>query len=118
VSKIIGNSSHDVTPVMREHRIQLAPNCTLGNGEQNDDTHSVHGNVIPNVKAYKLFDEGKNPLEVAAELNVPGLQVQQFYIEYWKLNHMHQLFNVYQEIQNSIGYFLKLVRLGKKEAFT
>src|SRR5918994_1368130 len=31
---------------------------------------------------------------------------------------MHQLFNAYQEIQNSIGYFLKLVRLGKKERFT
>jgi hypothetical protein len=31
---------------------------------------------------------------------------------------MHWLFNVYQEIQNSIGYFLKLVRLGKKEDLT
>jgi hypothetical protein len=31
---------------------------------------------------------------------------------------MHQLFNVYQEIQNSIGYFLKLFRLGKKEGLT
>jgi hypothetical protein len=48
-------------------------------------------------------------------MNLPGPQVQQFYGEYWKLKHMHQLFNVYQEIQNSIGYFLKLVRLGKKE---
>jgi hypothetical protein len=78
----------------------------------------VYDRTIPNVKAYKLFDEGKNPLEVAAELNLLGPQVQQFYIEYWKLKHMHQLFNAYQEIQNSIGYFLKLVRLGKKERFT
>jgi hypothetical protein len=31
---------------------------------------------------------------------------------------MHQLFNVYQEIQNSIGYLLKLFRLGKKEGLT
>jgi predicted nuclease with TOPRIM domain len=30
----------------------------------------------------------------------------------------NQLFNVYQEIQNTIGYFLKLVRLGKKEGLT
>ena len=31
---------------------------------------------------------------------------------------MHQLFNVYHEIQNSIGYFLKLFRLGKKKGVT
>jgi hypothetical protein len=73
---------------------------------------------LPNVKAYKLFDKEKTPLEVAAELNLPGPQVQQFYVEYWKLKQMHQLFNVYQEIQNSVGYFLELYRLGKKRGVT
>jgi hypothetical protein len=51
-------------------------------------------------------------------LNLPGPQVQQFYVEYWKLKQMHQLFNVYQEIQNSVGYFLELYRLGKKRGVT
>jgi hypothetical protein len=37
----------------------------------------VYDTVIPYVKAYKLFDEGKSPLEVAAELNLPGPQVRQ-----------------------------------------
>ena len=115
VCRIMGKSSHDITPVTKEHRMRLAQNYALANGEHSDSTHIVYDRVIPNVKAYKLFDEGKNALEVAAELNLPGPQVQQFYVEYWKLKHMHQLFNVYQEIQNSIGYFLKLVRLGKKE---
>ena len=115
ICKIMGKSSHDIIPVTKEHRMRLAQNYALANGEHSDSTHIVYDRVIPNVKAYKLFDEGKNALEVAAELNLPGPQVQQFYVEYWKLKHMHQLFNVYQEIQNSIGYFLKLVRLGKKE---
>jgi hypothetical protein len=118
VCRIMGKSSHDVTPVTKEHRIRLAQSYALVNGEQNDVVQHEQDRVIPNVKAYKLFDEGKNPLEVAAELNLPGPQVQQFYVEYWKLKHMHQLFNVYQEIQNSIGYFLKLFRLGKKEGIT
>ena len=118
VSRIMGKSSHDITPVTKEHRMRLAQNYALVNGEQNDDAHSVQDKAIPNVKAYKLFEEGKNPLEVAAQLNLPGPQVQQFYVEYWRLKQMHQLFNVYQEIQNSIGYFLKVVRLGKKEGLT
>jgi hypothetical protein len=54
----------------------------------------------------------------AAKLNFPGPQVQQYYAKYWELKHMHQLFNIYQKIQNSIGYFLKLFRLVKKESLT
>src|SRR5215207_1353297 len=118
VCKIMGKSSHDITPVTKEHRIRLAQNYALANGEQSDVVQREQDRTIPNVKAYKLFDEGKSPLEVAAELNLPGPQVQQFYVEYWRLKQMHQLFNVYQEIQNCIGYFLKLFRLGKKERFT
>jgi hypothetical protein len=78
----------------------------------------VHDRAIPNVKAYKLFDEGKSPLDVASELNLPGPQVQQFYIEYLNLRKMHKLVIIYQELQNSIEYFLQLVRLGKKERLT
>jgi uncharacterized protein YfkK (UPF0435 family) len=114
----MGRSSHDITPVTKEHRMQLAQNYALANEKQSDVVQRGQDRAIPNVKAYKLFDEGKNPLEVASELNLPGPQVQQFYSEYWKLKRMHQLFNVYQEIQNSIGYFLKLFRLGKKKGVT
>jgi methyl-accepting chemotaxis protein len=114
----MGKSSHDITPVTKEHRIRLAQNYALVNGEQNDNVQCEQDRVISNVKAYKLFNEGKSPLEVAAELNLPGPQVQQFYVEYWKLKQMHQLFNVYHEIQNSIRYFLKLVKLGKREGLT
>jgi hypothetical protein len=37
-----------------------------------------HDDPLPNVKAYKLFDEGKSPLEVTAESNIPGPQAQRF----------------------------------------
>src|SRR5215204_2583015 len=107
-----------ITPVTKEHRIRLAQNYALVKGEQNGDAQYEHDREIPNVKAYRLFDEGKNPLEVAAELNLPGPQVQEYYIEYLKLRNMHRLVTIYQELQNSMGYFLKLVRLGKKEGIT
>src|SRR5215211_9331800 len=118
VSKIMGKSSHDITPLTKEHRIQLAQNYVTDNREQNDDAHSMYDRVIPNVKAYKLFDEGKNPLEVAAELNLPGPEVQKFYVEYLDLRKMHKVVTIYQENKNSIGYFLELFRLGKKKGVT
>jgi hypothetical protein len=116
ISRVMGKSSHDITPVTKEHRIQLAQNVIPINKEQNNDAQGVHDRVISNVQAYKLFSEGKTTLEVTVELNLPGPQVQQFYIEYLNLVRMDKLVKVYQEIKGSIGYFLKLVRLAKRIA--
>jgi hypothetical protein len=116
--RIMGKSSHDITPVTKEHRVELAQNYALANGDKDDIIQREQDRIIPNVKAYKLFDEGKSPLEVAAELNLPGPQVQQYYGEYWNLKRMHRLVAIYPEIQDSMGYYLKLFRLGKEKGIT
>jgi transposase-like protein len=59
VCKIMGKSSHDITPVTKEHRIQLAQNYALDNGKQNDVVHREEDRVIQNVKAYKLLMKEK-----------------------------------------------------------
>jgi hypothetical protein len=117
VCRIMGKSSHDITPVTKEHRIRLARNYAQANGEQDDIVQHEQERVIPNVKAYKLFDEEKSPLEVSSELNLPGPQVQQYYGEYWNLRRMYRLVAIYPEIQDSMGYYLKLFRLGKATIF-
>jgi hypothetical protein len=114
----MGKSSHDITPVTKEHRIELAQSYALANGDKDDIVQREQDRIIPNVKAYKLFDEGKTLLEVTSELNLPGPQVQQFYNEYWNLRRMQELATIYQESQNSMGYFLKLFRLGKEKGIT
>jgi flagellar capping protein FliD len=118
VCKIMGKSSHDITPITKEHRIQLAQNYAAVNGEQDEIAQGEQDRIIPNVKAYELFDEGKSPLEVTAELNLPGPQVQEFYVEYLNMRRMHKLVTIYQETQDSMGYFLKLFRLGKEKGVT
>jgi hypothetical protein len=119
IAEVVGKSSRDVTAVLKENEIKQAQ-TTKDKKEYEVDrgTQNSHDDPLPNVRAYKLFDEGKSPLEVAAELNLPGPQVQQFYVEYWNLRRMHKLVRIYHEIQHSIGYFLKLVRLGKKQGLT
>jgi hypothetical protein len=63
---------------------------------------------FPNIKAYSLLSEGKRPL-VATTLNLPGLQVQKFYLEYWKLKRMYRLATLFQENEDRIGYLLNRV---------
>jgi archaellum component FlaC len=118
VCRIMGKSSHDVTPVTKMHRTCLLQNYALANGEQSNVVQREQDRAIPNVKAYKLFDEGKSPLEVTAELNLLGPQVQQFYVEYLNMMRMYKLVTIYQETQGGMGYFLKLYRLGKEKGVT
>jgi hypothetical protein len=114
VCRIIGKSSHDITPVTKMHRIRLLQKYALANGEQSDVVRREQEIVIPNVNAYKLFDEGKSPLEVTSELNLPGPQVQQFYVEYLNMRQMHKLVTIYQETQNSWDIFSNYSGLESK----
>jgi transposase-like protein len=54
ISRIMGKSSHDITPITKEHRTQLAQNYALANGEHNDVVQREQDRVIPNVKATKI----------------------------------------------------------------
>src|SRR5918996_2861202 len=108
VCRIVVKSSRYVVPVIKQHRLRLANNHGQEKAVRN----------LPEIKAYKLFVEGKSLVEVATKLNLPGPIVQQYYIQYWKLENMHELNKIYNEIKDNIGYFVKLVRLAKKERLT
>ena len=66
-------------------------------------------------QAYKLFSEGKTPLEVAIELNLRESEATKFCREYWKLKQLHNLNMVYEEIKDDIEPFLKLYKLAKRK---
>jgi transposase len=61
-------------------------------------------------QAYKLFSEGKSPIQVAVALNQKESEITRFYKEYIKLNQMHDLNIVYEEVKGDIVPFLKLYR--------
>ena len=70
-------------------------------------------------KAYKLFSEGKTPIQVAITLNLGQPEVTKLYREYWKLKRLHRLYSAYTELGNEgIGGFLKLYWLMKKKGMS
>ena len=66
-------------------------------------------------EAYKLFFNGKTPIEVAIALNLRESEATEFYKEYWKLKQLHNLSMVYEEVKDDIVPFLKLYRLAKRK---
>jgi hypothetical protein len=69
--------------------------------------------IFASTQAYKLFSEGKSPVQVAIALNIREPEVVKFYVEYWNLVQHHSLSRIYQEIKDGIGYFVRLYRLAK-----
>jgi DNA-binding CsgD family transcriptional regulator len=71
----------------------------------------------PNEKftqAYKLFSEGKKPIEVAIQLGLSERQATRYYTEYWRLKRLYKLHSIYKESKGDLSTFLKIYRLSKR----
>ena len=78
----------------------------LGNGSSQSNQKST--------QAYKLFSEGKKPVEVAIQLSLSEKEATRYYTEYWKLKRLYNLYQIYQESKGNLSYILKLCSVSKK----
>jgi hypothetical protein len=69
--------------------------------------------ITQSTQAYKLFSEGKSPIQVAVALNIREPEATQYYREYWKLRQLHSLNWVYEQVKDNIGYFVSLYIAAK-----
>jgi hypothetical protein len=68
-------------------------------------------------RAYKLFSEGKTPVQVAIELNLRESEVNGLCREYWNLVQLDNLNKIYKEIGHDIWFLVELYRLAKAGGF-
>jgi predicted transcriptional regulator len=62
-------------------------------------------------QAFNLFLQGKTPIQVAITLNLKEPEVHDLYKQYWNLQQLHELYQVYEKIKDGIGSFVELYRL-------
>jgi hypothetical protein len=103
IAKEVRMSFRDIGAILRKEDNKVP--STDGNRNQS-------GLILPS-RAYELFYQGKNPLQVAIELNLKESDVTEYYKEYWKLNDLYKLNQVHDEIKDDISYFLELYRSSK-----
>ena len=65
-----------------------------------------------------MFNEGRNPIDVAITLNLRENQVSEYYREYWNLNGMYHLNQIYEEIKDDIWSVIKLYVRMKAEGLS
>jgi hypothetical protein len=90
-----GKSTRDIAKILRMSLRDIS--FILKNGEVN------HGLVIidndnennKSSQAYRFFEEGKKPVEVAIQLGLPEKEATRYYAEFWKLKRLYKLYQIY-----------------------
>jgi hypothetical protein len=65
-------------------------------------------------QALQLFLQDKKPIEVAIALDINADEVEELYKEFWRLQDLHKLTLVYEEIKHYLPEFLQLFRIIKE----
>jgi len=69
-------------------------------------------------RAFELFLQGKQSVEVAIELDMPADKVEELHIQYWRLSKLDNLEILYHEAEYSLSLLLRLHNILKEKRIT
>jgi DNA-binding CsgD family transcriptional regulator len=112
IAEIVRISVRDIKPVLlraeKEREKELGVNTQEGDNGGTGDRKTQKANAFSH--ALRLFSEGKSPLDVAIKLTLSERVVTNYCRQYWKLNQLHSLNRVYEEIGDDINHIPKIHR--------
>jgi hypothetical protein len=69
-------------------------------------------------RAFELFLQGKQSVEVAIELDMPADKVEELHVQYWRLSKLDNLEILYHEAEYSLSLLLRLHNILKDKRIT
>jgi cytidylate kinase len=74
-------------------------------------------------RAFELFLQGKQSVEVAIELDMPADEVEELHVQYWRLSKLDELETLYHEARYSLtsrymSFCFHLAKVALKQAIT
>jgi hypothetical protein len=84
------------------------------NNSGDDTNSSVCSSNSKSTRALCMFENGKRPIDVAIELDLSAMEVEELQQEFWALNQLHELTFWFNEIKNYLPSFIKLFNLLKR----
>ena len=69
-------------------------------------------------RAFELFLQGKQSVEVAIELDMPADKVEELHVHYWRLSKLDDLEILYHEAEYSLSLLLRLYNILKVKRIT
>jgi hypothetical protein len=104
IAQLAHMSLRDITAIIKEYQDKIERQ----NGTMDD--WDIKSKSIT-TQAIEMFSEDKTPIDVVKELDLDPDEVQEIYLDYLRLQDMHELVTVFNEMQNFLPSFLELFRL-------
>jgi transposase len=102
IAHIAGVSLRDIKPTLRKYERKLQTK----KGEENNQ--KIKKLSKKRCRAYDLFRNRKNPVEVAIDLELDYEQVRKYWTEFLRLNNMTKLYNIYIQNELHLDYLFKI----------
>src|SRR5215469_4173254 len=102
IAKKMHMSFRDIGAIINKAKLQVERERGYTNDEEPKS---------PESKAFKMFSEGKSPVEVAIALDQPGDRVRAMYREYWELSGKYELAQIYDEVRYDVRGLLRLHKI-------
>ena len=112
IARLVHMSFRDIGVIINKAKLQAERERGYPNDEESKS---------PESQAFKLFSEGKSPVEVAILLDLAADRVRALYRDYWELTGRYKLVQIYEEARYNLSNLLRLhkivkdLRLGEKE---
>jgi hypothetical protein len=112
IAETVRVSPRDIKPVIK--RAEKERERELGKTQEGDNGGTgdckTQKKTSASSQAYRLFSEGKTPLDVTIELDINEPEATRYCRQYWKLSQLHSLNMVYEEIGDDIIHIPKIHR--------
>ena len=82
-------------------------------GRVNNDADTDMSNKSKTARAFELFRQGKQSVEVAIELDMSADEVEELHVQYWRLSKLDDLEDLYHEAKYSLSLLLRLFKILK-----
>ena len=86
IARLVHMSFRDIGVIINKAKLQAERERGYTTDEEPKSSES---------RAFKMFSEGKSPVEVAITLDEPGDRVRAMYREYWELTGRYELAEIY-----------------------
>ncbi len=103
-------SPRDIAVIVRKVKAEVEREAGHTDEEEIDNKAN-----FKETQAFKLFSEGKTPVDVVIALDLPADEVRAIFREFWELKRMHKLNVVYEENKHSLPSLLKLHKIVEEQ---
>ena len=104
IAEVVHMSFKDIADIINEYTCE---NKQVSKPEKSKDA-----------RAFELFLQGKQSVEVAIELDMPADRVEELHVQYWRLSRLDNLEILYHEAEYSLSLLLQLHDILKENRIT